>query len=227
MHIPIQPIFALSLASLVATASGSSSTVEPSIVRIQVTSTITVTPNQAVPTLEALQRRQWEWTPSAPAWTPSAPAWTESAPAWTRPAWVPTPSPLASTPPTIATTIPLSASPSYTYEETHRDNKKDTLAHGIIAAVIFGLLCLVGFVGCAITWCCRWGRARKGVLDVEADASTAQLAGSHSIDGFTLTPMQSSESVKMPKPVHYFETQPHVLRPPKEVRIERTDWSRA
>ncbi|KAH7071826.1 hypothetical protein BKA63DRAFT_554745 [Paraphoma chrysanthemicola] len=61
-----------------------------------------------------------QWDP------PSTPAWTPVALPWT-------PAP----------------TPSYTWNETHNDDK-NTLAHGIIAAIVIGLFLGVGFVGCII-----------------------------------------------------------------------------
>jgi hypothetical protein len=125
------------------------STQEPTIVTKLAVSTGTPF-EMPTPTLTAsapLQARQWEWTPSAPVWTPvvqpPTPAATILPPP--TPIWVPTPT------------------PSYTWAETHNDDK-NTLAHGIIAAIVIGLFLGVGFVGCLIftmyRQCCG-GRVRN------------------------------------------------------------------
>ncbi|KAF2034202.1 hypothetical protein EK21DRAFT_85643 [Setomelanomma holmii] len=120
--------------------------------------------------------RQWEWTPLAPAWTPAPPAWTPSAPAWT-------PAPTQPTAVVPTQVWQPSPSPSYIWGETHNDDK-NTLEHGIIAAIIIGAFVSIGFVGCiAVTIyrkCCggrvkNKGKGKATARDVEAGELTAPI----------------------------------------------------
>ncbi|KAL6704935.1 hypothetical protein ACN47E_007480 [Coniothyrium glycines] len=173
--------FMLLLATLVVADLRSFSSREPSIVRVLMTSTVTVSADQSAQTVN-LQRRQWDWTPSTPVWTEPAPVWTAPASSWaeqpwSQPAWTPA----VPQPQTVVTALP-SASPTYTYNETHRPNKKETLTHAIIAAIVIGVFVSAGFVGCAITYCvrkCNTTRPKKQNLDVEMAAGNA---------GFQVTP---------------------------------------
>ncbi|KAF1913096.1 hypothetical protein BDU57DRAFT_597526 [Ampelomyces quisqualis] len=89
----------------------------------------------------AIVHRQWDWAPSAPPSAPAVPAWT----AVPQPSW--TPSPVATAIITPTPTWSPSPTPSYSWEETHNDDK-NTLTHEIIAAIVVGSFVGIPILGC-------------------------------------------------------------------------------
>ncbi|KAH7084109.1 hypothetical protein FB567DRAFT_550141 [Paraphoma chrysanthemicola] len=128
------------------------------------------------------------------------------------PAWTPVPTPVWTPAPT----------PSYTWEETHNDDK-NTLAHGIIAAIVIGLFLGVGFVGCIFVSiyrkCCgrrlkvhdRKGKAR----DIESGSLTTANIEMLETDSITSAennrPTQSCELLSLAS-----EDGLRVARPPQQ-----------
>ncbi|KAF2849746.1 hypothetical protein T440DRAFT_518969 [Plenodomus tracheiphilus IPT5] len=168
-------LLALAMVAMVSTAFGISTSVEPTIVHILVTSTVTIIPTATSCTPTPLRPRQWD-TPSAPAWSDPAPpirspatTWSDPAPAWTQPAWTPSSAiPISSVSPTTAAPAP---SHTLTYEETHRSNPKETTRNAIIAGVFFAgffaLALLGGLIACIVRRCSSWKKTEQRDGDVE------------------------------------------------------------
>lgn len=138
----------LAIAIICNASSTVTTTIEPSIVRVLVTSTITVLPTDNMRALEARQDilQGSVWTHSVFSWNDGSQVWSAQAPAWTQPA-------ISHTPWTSDPTqnIVSTVSPMYSYEETHRDNTKESLANGIIFAIAFDSILVAGIIGCCAT----------------------------------------------------------------------------
>lgn len=229
-------IFILALSAL-AMASATTSTVEPSVVHVLVTSTITVLPSQtSVPGYD-LQARQWGPAPSAPAWTEPAKSWVEQP--WvpeTQPAWVPTSAAAPWTPTyapsNVATSIPTGGS-----NPSNHPLPKGTLANGIIFGVVIGSLCAVGFIGVLITVIrrkCATRRVKPASRDVEmtaglfGDGSTPSslVTSTQTMDSssFESTPVRNHSIIETPRSTYYPPQATHW--PPEEVEMQTVGWAR-
>lgn len=122
----------------------------------------------------ALAVRQWDWAPSAPA---SAPAWTPAP----QPSWAPAPVETMLVTPT-PTWLP-SPTPSYSWEETHNDDK-NTLTHEIIAAIVVGSFVGIPILG--VIFFCIYRKCRGNKVKNQGrpgDIEAARLADLPRSDG--------------------------------------------
>ncbi|KAF1850811.1 uncharacterized protein K460DRAFT_423347 [Cucurbitaria berberidis CBS 394.84] len=213
--------------------SAMTSTVEPSIVHIMVTSTITVPSPQTMVPSQHLQARQWGWLSSAPAWSDPAKPWIPE----TQPANPPTSvaSWVMTEVPTVIVTPTATASPASTHRvlppstgegsnPKDRSDPKETRSHAIIAGMVVGSFAAVGFVGVAITWVVRKCAAHKNksasvdeenIAGLSGDAGNSRVTSTHTMTSCELAPVRGHSFIDQPRATYYPPQPTHW--PPEDV----------